>query len=441
MTKKYYTISFERDDAQHCKNKPIANADNSLRIGQTASCDVILDNPSQYEDSVLAVIEKRTDGKGWKLIRTSPYKEHEVRVNGTPIDYVHFLNDGDRIAFEGQQQELIFNIREDDFYTSSSIMTISMESSNRPQLQLIAVLLLLLGIIGVYYYYNLPLTHAMIEEAKHSVFQINVDSIQLVSIKEDDTIVHGSCRQSNTGIAFLTTDSLLVTARHCIEPWLDIADNLPMDTVNSPLPIKWALKSVTHEILGDSIKWKVISYCSVCQLVPEKKLVYSVKSTDFHINASRDQIVEYGDYKHQYFWRSISVRPRRTDMMLGDIAFLPVDIKGGIRLASKEEMQKICSTSDQPITILGCPEGVIDQDKLESSEDKLRKMPSFVDNYPKTVIAHNGSITRGFSGGPVLTKYGFRWYAIGVVSVTDKKNNNRCYSVPVTEIEKMKGYE
>ena len=257
MTKKYYTISFERDDAQHCKNKPIANADNSLRIGQTASCDVILDNPSQYEDSVLAVIEKRTDGKGWKLIRTSPYKEHEVRVNGTPIDYVHFLNDGDRIAFEGQQQELIFNIREDDFYTSSSIMTISMESSNRPQLQLIAVLLLLLGIIGVYYYYNLPLTHAMIEEAKHSVFQINVDSIQLVSIKEDDTIVHGSCRQSNTGIAFLTTDSLLVTARHCIEPWLDIADNLPMDTVNSPLPIKWALKSVTHEILGDSIKWKV----------------------------------------------------------------------------------------------------------------------------------------------------------------------------------------
>lgn len=441
MTKRYYTIRFERDDTQHRKGDQAMNADNLLSIGQVASCDIRLDNPSQYEDAILAIIKKRPDEKGWKLIRTSPFKEHEVRVNGAPIDYVHFLSDGDRIAFEGQRQELTFNIREDDFYTSRGIMTIQKASGNRPQLLWMAALTLVLGIIGVRYLYTRPLTDAMIEEAKHSVFQIKVDSIQLVSFEDGDTIVHGSCGQSNTGIAFLTTDSLLITARHCIEPWLNIADNLPMDTVNSPLPVKWALKSVTHEILGDSIKWKVISYCSVYQLAPEKKLTYMVKSTDFHVNASRDQIVEYGDYKHQYFWRSISVRPRRTDMMLGDIAYLPVDTKGDIRLASKNEMQKICSISDQPITILGCPEGDVDQDKIESSDDKLRKMPSFVGNYPQTVIAHNGSITSGFSGGPVLTKYGFRWYAIGVVSVTDKKNNNRCYSVPVTEIEKMKGHD
>ena len=31
---------------------------------------------------------------------------------------------------------------------------------------------------------------------------------------------------------------------------------------------------------------------------------------------------------------------------------------------------------------------------------------------------------------------GDKYYAVGIVSVTDKKNKNRTYSVPVTEIER-----
>ena len=80
--KTYYTIRFERNDDQHQAGEQLYNADNALYIGQTAPCEVKLPNPSQFEDAVFAVIEKRLDGEGWKLIRLSPFREHEVRVNG-----------------------------------------------------------------------------------------------------------------------------------------------------------------------------------------------------------------------------------------------------------------------------------------------------------------------------------------------------------------------
>ena len=102
--KTYYAIRFECDDPLHKQGEQLFNADNALHIGQTPSCEVRLPNLSQYEDAVYAVIERRSNGEGWKLIRTSPYVEHEVSVNGTPIDYFHLLHDGDRISFAGRMR-------------------------------------------------------------------------------------------------------------------------------------------------------------------------------------------------------------------------------------------------------------------------------------------------------------------------------------------------
>ena len=60
------------------------------------------------------------------------------------------------------------------------------------------------------------------------------------------------------------------------------------------------------------------------------------------------------------------------------------------------------------------------------------------DGYPNTVIAHDGNISHGFSGGPVMTRFGlFNWCVIGVVSVTDTGNSSWYYSVPISEIERM----
>ncbi len=457
MIKKYYTLRFERTDAFNKANTKKQNANNLLRIGQTESCDVRLENNSQYEDAVLAVIEKRTDENGWKLIRISPYKEHEVRVNGTPINYVHFLSDGDRVAFEGQRQELVFNIREDERYNSSNIETIGKE---RLKIVWTAIITILVVCLGLQQFYSPSMSAYMIEKAKESVFQIQVDTMKLMKYCGNDTVVIGYyCpgdkeKDKDFGQAFLTTDGMLVTARHCIEPWLNIDKDLVLDTLSPgiPTPVKLALKAVTQNIVaeaqGDSTRWQLVSCCSLRKTDDADTVILNVKSSAFIIDDSRDNIMEFGDYSHRYFWRSISVRPRRIDMMLGDLAYIPkIDIpdhKGTIRLASKEDLRRICRKPKRSIHILGRTGNNIGKKKTESHEVQLYGMLDdsdfTADGYPNIVfsIPHPGTIKEGFSGGPILIRQGlFKWCAIGLVSVKDNHDNNRLYSVPITEIERM----
>lgn len=441
--KNYYAIRFEHDDALNKAGQQLFNADNPLRIGQLASCEVRLPNLSQYEDAVFAIIERRRDGQGWKLVRTSPFREHEVRVNGTPVEVLHLLHDGDRITFEGQRQELLFNIRDDGMYTSQGIVSVPKSNASRTMFIWVSFLTLLLGAFGVYRLYDRPMTASMIEKAKKSVFQISVDSIKLLSICNGDTVTLCETHTDlpGPGTAFLTTDSLLVTARHCIEPWLNVNDTIRMDTLSPTIPpyIKMALKAVTHEALEEDTTWEMVSYCSVSRLSSGNALLFSVRSIDFTMSKDKDLIVEYGDFSHLYFWRSISARPRRIDMMMGDIAFLPVPAKGTIQLASGKEMREICSQPDHPIVIMGRPSTTVNNQKAISTDAQIKQALSFnEDGYPDTVIFHNGDVIPGFSGGPVLAKQGFHWRAVGVVSVTDKHGGKHHYSVPVTEIYRNK---
>lgn len=436
----YYSIRYERDDAIHKSGEQLYNSDNTLHIGQTETSEIRLPNLSQFEDADFAIIEKREGDQGWKLIRVSPFREHEVRVNGMPIDYVHFLRDGDRITFEGQKQELLFNIRNDELYTSSGIVVAAKNNASKPMILWMSALTLLLGLVGVYRLYQRPMSTGMKNEARQSVFQISVDCVKLLSICGDDTVV---LKSSNTdmpgpGTAFLTTDSLLVTARHCIEPWLNVNDTVRMDTLSNTIPtyVKMALQAVTHEMVeDDSARWVVVSYCSISRLGPGNELLFTLNSLDFNMNKERDMLVEYGDFAHQYFWQSISARPRRIDMMMGDIAYTHVDRAGTIRLATCDEMKKICSTPDHDIVIMGRPSTMVNNQRAVDADAQIKQALSFnAEGYPDTVIFHNGDIIPGFSGGPVMAKQGFRWCAIGVVSVTDKHGGKHHYSVPITEI-------
>lgn len=150
-------------------------------------------------------------------------------------------------------------------------------------------------------------------------------------------------------------------------------------------------------------------------------------------------MVEYGDFSHQYFWRSISARPRRIDMMMGDIAFMHVNAKGTITLASCDEMRAICSKPDHPVVVLGRPSTTVNNQRAVSADAQIKQALSFnAEGFADTVIFHNGDVIPGFSGGPVIAKEGFRCRAVGVVSVTDKHGGKHHYSVPVTEIHRLK---
>ena len=452
MSNKYYSIRFKSDDAFHKAGDRIFNANNTLYIGQTDACDIRIDNASQYEDVVIAVIEKRPDGKGWKLICTSPYKEHEVRVNGTPINIMHFLSNGDRIAFAGQGQELTFNIREDGMYTSSGIVALE-KRSNRPVIAWLIVISLALVGFALYQLNTGPMSEHMIKSAMLSVYQIKVDSVQLVAHYGDSTAVcHTTYLQDEFGTAFLTTEGSLVTARHCIEPWLNVPKGAHLDTsFNSPFPhISMALKATTHNVIAENengcTRWEMVSYCSLRKPEVCDSIMLRFSSSEMITNDSRDQIMELGDYGHQYFWRSIKVRHSRTEMMLGDIAFLPhanslLHQEGTIKMATKERVTKLCHNVNRDLVIVGRTISNIGSKQLQSSKAQLMRQITEAncrDGYPDIVIAHDGNISQGFSGGPVMTRCGlFDWCVIGVVSVTDTDNSNWYYSVPISEIERM----
>lgn len=462
MTKRYYSLRFERNDAMHHSGEQVLNADNLLHIGQTETCEVRLANDSQYEDAVIAVIEKRDDGNGWKLISLSPYHEHEVRVDGTPINYIHFLEDGDRISFEGQRQELVFNIHEDEHYNSNRILLVGAKASRTISIWLAFISIVVIG-FAIQYLYSRPMDDRMIESAMQSVFQISVDSIELIECRGDSAFVRKVAHKGDDfdeyfGTAFLTTDSSLVTARHCIEPWLNLPDGIVMDTTdpNTPLHVRMALEAVTRNIMAesegnDSVRWIMVSHCVLSRHESNDSVLMRPLSTQFRIDDSRDHIMQYGDFDHQYFWRSIKVRPRRTEMMLGDIAYLPDasdslnGLKGTIRMASKEEMRKLCKNANRPLIVMGRTDNETGDKQVQSPEAQLiLKLDDsgFKNGYPNSVITHNGGIDRGFSGGPVLTRVGLNgWCVIGVVSVTDKNNYNWYYSVPITEVERMKSIQ
>ena len=294
---------------------------------------------------------------------------------------------------------------------------------------------------------KIMLTEEMIKHAEKSVVQIKTDSVFLIAYNKTtgDTLHIDSCEYMVSGTAFITDDSLLVTARHCVEPWLNV-DSIPADSSKiESLPVKWALMAETrNQEESDSIEWKVESRLSV--VIPDSTgsfIIEKFSSADFNIEKSRDHVIEYGDFDHLYFWRSIAALPRRTDMMLDDFAFLrlPAHLashaEGAIHLASKEEILQL--EKRKPVTILGFPESGVGAADFESSTDELRHLPTRDSlGFPDGVLHHNGEIAHGYSGGPVLVRNGNECYAVGIISVHDRLNKNRTLSVPVSEVERWK---
>ena len=100
---------------------------------------------------------------------------------------------------------------------------------------------------------------ATIDEAKNSVLQIAVDSVYYVmNTPESSEIIDSysyitEAGYSITGTAFITNDGRIVTARHCIEPWLndpELTEKLPEEITATPT--RWAILAETHNLPTES---------------------------------------------------------------------------------------------------------------------------------------------------------------------------------------------
>lgn len=431
----HYTLRYCRADSRHQAGERLAAAGRTVRIGQQPDCDVLLDNDTPYVPELLAVITPAAEGR-WLLI---PVSEHaRTLVGGAPVGLVHQLADGDTITFDGAgtRQQL-------RFHTHTTATPDLSDGARRLPATMPRWLVVLLVVLPVALFLGLALhvrhlTHeddrrqALAMSLRPSVVQLSVDTFLYVQTVGGRATVlqtyilsaHGL--DATTGTAFLTTDSLLVTARHCVEPWLNIpAPPSPDSTAHELTPARWALMAETWNQLhpGDTTR-AVVSIVTLTDSLGQP-LLPAMRSTDFAIDRSRDELIETGDFRHAYYWRSLRPRYARRDMMLGDIATVRMPRAGRIELPRRLDGL----TEGRRVTILGYPDFQLSG--LERTEGQLKRTYRTGD-----MLAHDGQLKGGYSGGPVLLLDNGRPTAIGVVSVIDPKGGNRTYSVPTLPLPK-----
>lgn len=447
IEKNYYSLRILESNAFHAKDDVLKTTNKVLHIGETADCGIRFES-GEYEPERYASIIENEDGKSWRLIQRSQYIKTKIAGSGD-FGYVHQLQDGDVITFEGQDMELEFHTHYDGSYGKEGLviehMVVEQPQSKMPLVLGSIATMLILGLLGIvlYTYGTKDIKYEDIKDFEKSVYLIRVDSVQWIAVSKGDTtqieptaIMEGC---APVGTAFLTKDGKLITARHCIEYWIseDIEDMPKTRELNDVK--KWAVLSETFNYLKeedvDSVQMLRVFF-SIHTPGDNGRQVFSFKSTDpcVHINRSRDGRLEFGDYDNIYYWRSIQPSPYDLERELGDIVCIDVDTTGTIELADTTMISELTQSSS--IGILGLP-GNLANRTVKHALGHIMENRNDSTVTPNPDIQFDANIIHGFSGGPVFIKANNRLVVAGVVSKIDTENGIYKKAVPVTEIDYM----
>lgn len=447
IEKNYYSLRILESNAFHAKDDVLKTTNKVLHIGETVDCGIRFES-GEYEPERYASIIENEDGKSWRLIQRSQYIKTKIAGSGD-FGYVHQLQDGDVITFEGQDMELEFHTHYDGSYGKEGFviehMVVEQPQSKMPLVLGSIATMLILGLLGIvlYTYGTKDIRYEDIKDFEKSVYLIRVDSVQWIAVSKGDTtqieptaIMEGC---APVGTAFLTKDGKLITARHCIEYWIseDIEDMPKTRELNDVK--KWAVLSETFNYLKeedvDSVQMLRVFF-SIHTPGDNGREVFSFKSTDpcVHINRSRDGRLEFGDYDNIYYWRSIQPSPYDLERELGDIVCIDVDTTGTIELADTTMIAELNQSSS--IGILGLP-GNLANRTVKHALGHIMENRNDSTVTPNPDIQFDANIIHGFSGGPVFIKANNRLVVAGVVSKIDSENGIYKKAVPVTEIDYM----
>lgn len=434
----YYTLKFTESDGIHPSGEIVYNRENTLQIGQRADCEVKLENTTAFEDIAYAEIVMNKDKNSWRIIKLS---EHvTMRVNGEPVGYVHYLHDNDHISFDDLPGELMFNTRQDNKYSVHDGVVSVKPAINRNQLLIIATAIASLIVAGVIFVLlSLPenLLKRDFEAEISSVYKLRIDSVIYVHTDSlgNKTIINTHIPESNIiGTGFLTDDSLFITARHCIEFWLETDWNGENETTEiKRLAAEMETYNVAHSDDGSSRA--LVSKWSVLKDDNNNSVAFRLSSDSCFINRDRDILINIGTFDEDKYWRSFIPRFHRREMLLSDIAYFKCDHSGSIKRASVETMQSL--ESEDIIAVHGFPKNEDTHRTGNFVLGKLIKKPLCDSTYVNECLLHNAPIDKGFSGGPVFIKTSDGIFAIGVVSRTDAHSQNVSWAVPISEIDKF----
>ena len=443
----YYRLTYIASSNKERLGDFVQNGTKPLNIGQGVSCSVQLPESDMYEPQVYATILQKEDGDGWCLVRRTDC--HQVLVNDTEVAVAQMLQSGDRLSFcEGSAlAELKFETFDDGEYDANSGIVYKKHKNNKRffiATIVLGVLAIGLAVYGGIYYWQTDIRHSDWNRYRHSIYHVAVDSVYLLC----DGIVVDSIELAEVaaGTAFLALDgddTLFVTARHCIEPWINDEewDGVSSKAKMSP-EVRLATKAETENRLAGYDKYVLRSHCVISKGFER----YDYYSTDFFMNKSRDMVMRLGTTKEAIYWRTIFPIAHRRDMELGDFAYIITAEKPAIdsnkslmTLAEWEDIKKFTKSRNHDIAIIGYPLNDNDADDVSVIYGNHTGL-AFNDSIKKPVgcLQMSAPINRGNSGGPIVAMIGADIKVIGIVSKADgRANQGMFWAVPVTEVIDM----
>ncbi len=394
----------------------------ALNVGQTAACEVQVPGCDGLEPETMAAILPSGNGKGWNLVRRTDC--YDMAVNGKRVGIACGLSHGDELSFmtmEGERLAVMgFEVHED----GECDMKTGVIYGHRKKSATAAWIGSAAGIIAVcialFSLYNRETTisYEELRGYEESVYQIRVDSVSLVYRDggREHVVESIGLERVEKGTCFLTDEGLIVTARHCIEPWVEAGRHSAMTDM-----------AIYAETMNRALKEEKYFLRSECIVNYEgEELVFS--STDFRTNRSRDKIINIGDYSNPKYFRTITPIARRRDMELGDFAYLKTEYAGSISLATAEEIETVTEYSD--VVIFGYPGNDNDTDNKNMARGLFQH-----NDGGGCLQMSSSDIVAGYSGGPVFTVIKGKIKAVGLVSKVDSRDDKATFwVVPSAEV-------
>lgn len=438
---KYYSLTAKNNYGNLHTGERFFNATKPLTIGQLNSSNIVLPCPEELLPQNFCTI-KTTEANTWILIKQTDF--YPVMVNDMLVDCVCQLSDGDVILMNGVS--FLFSVHDDDNYTEVQGIIRSTSRQNRKQIfiwccSLLAVLVISLGYPMLRESQN-TFTSSDDEDVRASLCKIEIDEVILQMHTPEDKegeyydVDSYLLDKKSLGTCFITADSLIVTARHCVEPWLDFndwGDNTSLTDL--PQEVYWAIIAERSQLEQADTLYRVVSKC---QIITSDSICIDTFTSDlFSFNRSRDIISHMG--KERLPWRIIYPLYNKKDVELGDFAFIKTKHKGKLTLATKDYISDVKDSEESEVRIYGFPKK-IHGNRCEYQEAELELRES---DFTKECIQLKVNGTSGYSGAPVIDKRNGNMLVIGVFSKIDDfdDSKNTFYAVPANEISQYNTIE
>ena len=440
----YYRLTYRTRTTKYRVGDSLLCGQRPLDIGQTPTCEALLPESEQYEPQVFASIMPLSDNKGWCLVRRTDC--FSITVDGVELETSTMLRDGAHIRCSDFGSEahaevcFTFNIRNDGGYDRHGEGVVRPGATVRWLTPVLAVVGVVLAVLLLR---PLGLRQVNLDRYDASIYHIAVDSVYLVkdTLIEDhwqEVIVEAAAlTECPSATCFLTDDGYFVTARHCIEPWIGEESQECVSSHNMPPALLLSAKAETSNRTDTTAHWRVWAHC----IVSRDSQHYEYRSTDFHMNKSRDLMLPMGTRSNPLWVRSVVPVWGRRDMELGDFAYVKSPgLQGRLTLADSGFLSRFDRQAGREVAILGYP--VKDNDDGDAVTHNFGNSQHVTSDdlgsRQQGCIQMSAHINPGNSGGPVLARVGSSTKVIGIVSKADMHaSQGTFWVVPVTEVNRL----